>query len=346
MSRRRVRTSLTAFGCAVVVVGGLAGCGGGGASGSSGGALILYNSQHEQTTDALVSAFEAKTGIKVEVKSDDEDVLTGQIEQEGASSPADLFFTENSNWLTQLDNKHLLAPVEASTLAQVPADDSAADWVGVSARVSAMTYDPAKVSASQLPTSIMQLADPQWKGRIELAPSETDFWPVVCSVEKAEGTAKTLAWLRGLKANAGSNDNVPDNETLTSDVDSGTTDLAVINHYYYYRLRAEVGASDFHAALAYFAPRDPGYIENISGAAILASSPRKAEAQQFLAFITSAQGQQIIAQTESFEYPIHPGVAANPQLTPLSKLHPAHWTPAELGTGLEAKTLLQEAGLL
>jgi hypothetical protein len=39
-------------------------------------------------------------------------------------------------------------------------------------------------------------------------------------------------------------------------------------------------------------------------------------------------------------------VAANPELTPLDQLQPASFTPAELGTGLDAKQLLQEAGLI
>ena len=45
---------------------------------------------------------------------------------------------------------------------------------------------------------------PQWKGKIELAPAETDFWPIVSSVDRAKGDAATLKWLEGLKANAGS----------------------------------------------------------------------------------------------------------------------------------------------
>jgi iron(III) transport system substrate-binding protein len=55
-------------------------------SGSSltGQTITLYNGQHEQTTDALVKAFEKQTGVTVKVRSDDEDVLTQQMEQEGA----------------------------------------------------------------------------------------------------------------------------------------------------------------------------------------------------------------------------------------------------------------------
>jgi iron(III) transport system substrate-binding protein len=209
-----------------------------------------------------------------------------------------------------------------------------------------MVYNPSKVKASQLPTSVMDLAEPQWKGKIELAPSETDFWPIVSSVARAKGDAAALAWLRGLKANAGNGDAIPDNETITSDVSQGTTDLGIINHYYFYRLQAEIGKGAVDAKIAYFAPHDPGYLEDISGAAILQSSTHKAAAQKFLAFMTSEAGQRVLAAGESFEYPIHPGVAANPELTPLSQLQPSSFTPAELGTGLDAKALLQEAGLI
>jgi iron(III) transport system substrate-binding protein len=339
------------IGLSLVLVAGLvaAACGGSsGASNSSGTTITLYNAQHEQTTDAMIAAFTKQTGIHVRVDSDDEDVLTAQIEQEGSRSPADVFYTENSNWLQQLNEKGMLAKVDASTLANVPKSDSAAngDWVGVSARVAVLVYNPSKISASQLPTSVLDMADPKYKGEIEIAPSETDFWPVVSSVAKSEGDAAALTWLEGLKANAGANDNVPDNETLTSDVSQGTTDFALVNHYYYYRLQAEVGKGSVNAKLAYFSPQDPGYVEGISGAAVLKSSKHQAEAQEFLAFMTSEAGQTVLAHGESFEYPIHHGVAANPELTPLDQLQPNAFSPADLGTGLDAKRLLQQAGLI
>ena len=331
--------------CALVLVLGLAGCGG---SAGSGPTITLYNSQHEQTTAALIKAFTKQTGINVRVLNNSEDVLTAQLVQEGSRSPADVFYTENSNWLQQLANRGLLAKVDGSTLASVPRRDSAAggDWVGVSARVSAVVYNPSKVSPAQLPKSVMDLANPQWKGRIELAPAETDFWPIVSSIARTHGQAAALAWLKGLKNNAGSNDSVPDNETVVSDVSKGVAGLALINHYYFYRLRAELGTSSVHAALSYFAPGDPGYVEDISGAGVLKSSQHQAAAQKFVAFLTSRQGQSVIAHSQSFEYPIHPGVAPNPALPPFTSFKPSSFTPDELGTGLDAERLLRAAGLI
>lgn len=317
-------------------------------NGSSDQTLVLYNAQHEQTTNALIAGFEKATGIKVKTDNGDEDELTAKIENEGSRSPADLVYTENSNWLVQLDQKGLLSHVDDATLASVPKQDSATDgnWVGVSARVSALVYNTTSLSAAKLPTKALQMADPEWKNKIEIAPSETDFWPVVASMDKAYGDAATINWLKGLKENAGSGASVPDNETLTSDVNLGTTQLALINHYYFYRLEAEVGKASGHAALAYLAPQDPGYVQSISGAAILKSSTHQAAAQKFLQYIAGEDGQRILEHSNSFEYPIHPGVPANAAMPPLASLHPNDFSPADLGTGLQAKKLLQEAGLI
>jgi iron(III) transport system substrate-binding protein len=348
--RRRDRRAVPVL-LPLLVLGGLAAACGSGSTPASGGqpgtTLTLYSAQHKQTTDAILAAFTRATGIRVRVDSNDEDVLTAQVEQEGSRSPADLVYVENSNWLQQLDDRRLLARVDSSTLANVPRVDSATDgsWVGISARVSTMIYNPSRLSPSQLPRSVLDLAGPQWKGRIELAPAETDFWPIVSSVARARGQAAALAWLRGLKANAGSGANVPDNETLARDVNQGTTDLAVINSYYYYRLQAEVGSS-LHARLASFEAHDPGYVQDVSGAAVLTSSKNQAAAQRLLAFMTSAAGETVLAHSDSFEYPLHPDVAASPVLTPFGQLQPATFTPADLGTGLDAKRLLQQVGLI
>lgn len=342
---RRARAATGVFAAMAVAAGLLTGCGAGSEPPNT---ITLYNAQHEQTTTALITAFTKATGIHVRVKSGGEDVLTAQIEQEGARSPADVFITENSNWLQQLDDRGLLDKVDPSTLANIPSrdNDPDGDWVGVTARFSVLIYNPAKISAAQVPSSVMALAEPRYRGKIELAPAETDFWPVVSSVQRARGTAATLAWLRGLKANAGGNAGIADNETVTSDISNGTSALALINHYYFYRLRAEQGAGAVHAKLARLAPGDPGSVEDVAGAAVLKASSHPALAQRFLAFLTSAAGQRVIADSDSFEYPLHPGVAPNPALPAISTWKPNAFDPAELGTGLDARRLLQEAGLI
>jgi iron(III) transport system substrate-binding protein len=321
----------------------LASCGGA----SSSRSITLYNGQHEQTTDALVARFEKLTGISVSVRTDDEDVLAAQIEAEGSNSPADVIYTENSPALEYLQQKGLLAPVAPSTLAHTPGrfNSPEGDWVGVSARVSVMIYNTRLLTPNQLPRSVMQLAQPQWKGRLALAAGETDFQPIVTSVARTYGEVAALRWLDALKANAGSRV-YPDNETITSEVNRGEAAIGIINQYYWYRERAQVGASGMHSAIAYFASRDPGYVVDISGAAVLKSSAHQAAAQRLLAFLVGEQGQQIIAHSDSFEYPIGSGVTTTQRETPFDQLRPNPISVAALGDGASAIALLQKAQLL
>jgi iron(III) transport system substrate-binding protein len=331
-----------------LLAGSLAACGADASAGSGGAAqtITLYNGQHEETTTALVSAFEKQTGIHVTVRSDAEAVMAAQILQEGSRSPADVIYTENSPPLEKLQEQHLLAPVTADTLAAVPAKYSSPDsnWVGVSARVTVLVYNTSALTPAQLPKSALDLADPQWKGKFGFAPSETDLQPVITSIAKAHGEAAALTWLKGLKSNAGS-DVYPDNEAVISKVNSGQVKIALINNYYWYRLRLQLGASAMHSAVAHLGAGDSGYVLDVSGAGVLASSQHKAAAQKFLAFLVSAQGQDIIAHSDSYEYPLRPGVAAATLLTPLSQLQPAPDTIADLGDGQLPLGLLQQAQL-
>jgi iron(III) transport system substrate-binding protein len=325
------------------VVGVAAGCGSSGSANS----LTLYSGQHVQTTADLVRAFEQATGITVNTRSADEDTLAAQISTEGSNSPADAFYTENSPALEYLQGKGLLSPVLPSTLAKVPAKYSSpqGDWVGVSARASVIIFNPSRISPSKLPTSVMQLSDPKYKDQLAVAPSETDFQPIVTSVAKTYGNTAAVSWLKGIAANAGGRV-YPDNETVVNEVNRGSAALGVINQYYWYRIRDEIGASNMHAKIADFAPNDVGYVIDVSGAGALKSSSHQANAQRFLAFLVSPQAQKIIADSQSYEYPIAPGVAASPKEVPLSQLQPNSVSIADLGDGSTAVSLLRQAGLL
>ncbi len=349
--RRRVRRLAAALGvtlAAVLAAGTLAACGtalGGASSGAD--SITLYSGQHEQTTQSLVDAFEQQTGIKVNVRYNDEDSFVDEILAEQAHPIADVFYTENSPALEALQEKGLLAPVDPSTLAKTPAkyNSPQGDWVGVSARVSVLIYNPSLISKSALPTTVLQLADPRYKGKLAFAAGETDFQPIVTAVARAYGQAQALSWLDGIKANAGAHI-YPDNETIADEVNRGAVAFGVVNQYYWYRMKAELGASNVHSEITYFAPHDPGYVVDVSGAAILKSSKHQALAQRFLAFLVSKAGQEIIAHSISYEYPLDDGVTTAAPETPFSQLQPYPISIAELGDGSTAIALLSKAGLL
>jgi iron(III) transport system substrate-binding protein len=339
---------------ALMACGALAACGSASANTSSSATLTLYSGQHVQTAENLVAAFEKQTGIKVAIRSDDEDALADQIETEGANSPADLFYTENTPPLESLEGKGLLSPVSKSTLSHTPSkyNSPGGDWVGVSGRTSVIVYNPSLITASQLPTKISQIAESKYKGKVAIAPQETDFQPIVTAYDKAYGQAATLAWLRAYKANAAGHI-YPDNETIASEVNQGAVAFGVVNQYYWYRMRAEIGAGRVKAQITHFTPDNPGYVVDISGAAALKSSKHQAEDQKFLAFMVSKKAQEIIAhpgtgpgESISFEYPIASGVTTLAPETPFSQLRPYPISISQLGTGATAISLMRQAGLL
>jgi iron(III) transport system substrate-binding protein len=339
---RRIALSIAVLALAVVL---LTGCGS--SLSVSGQSITLYNGQHEQTTDSLVAGFEKQTGITVNVRNDDEDTLADEIVTEGSHSPADVIYTENSPALEYLQSKELLTAVEPSTLARTPSkwNSPQGDWLGVSARVSVLIYNPSLIKPSELPAHVAELADPKYKGRLAFAAGETDFQPVVTSYARTYGEAAALKWLEAIKENAGTHI-YPDNETIADEVNRGAVAFGVVNQYYWYRMRAELGTSNVPSKITYFASRDPGYVLDISGAGILKSSHHKGDAQKFLAFIVSKQGQEIIAHSISFEYPIDAGVKTVAPETPFDQLHPNPITIPQLGDGSTAIALLRKAGLL
>ncbi len=334
----------------------LSACGGGhgasssatgvhGADALAGQTITLYSGQHEQTTALLVAAFERQSHVKVQVRTDDEATLADQILQEGENSPADVFYSENTPALEALREHALLAGLPGSTLASVPSRYSSSQgvWVGVSARASVLVYNTAQLSPAQLPDSILELAQPRWRGKVGFAPSETDFQPLITAITRTDGAAAAERWLLGMKANGKV---YPDNETVVTQVNNGESAIGPINHYYWYRLRDEVGTGGLHSALHYLSPHDPGNLVDVSGAAVLRSSAHQAAAQAFVAFLVSPAGQEVLARSHSYEYPLRPGVSPAPGLRPFAQLQPLDLPLSALGDGSQALALEQKVGLL
>jgi iron(III) transport system substrate-binding protein len=124
--------------------------------------IVVYNAQHENLTKAWAEGFTKETGIKVTVRNGGDSDFSNQIVAEGSSSPADVFLTENSPAMVLVETAGLFAPVNAETLAQVPQEYQPASgkWVGVAARSTVFAYNKTKLTADQLPKSLLDLAGP------------------------------------------------------------------------------------------------------------------------------------------------------------------------------------------
>ena len=308
------------------------------------GAITVYNAQHEELTQAWVDEFSKATGVTVTLRNGDDSELGNQLVQEGSASPADVFLTENSPAMSLVDNAKLLAPVDAATLAQVPGAyrPSSGRWTGIAARSTVLAYNPSLVSESQLPSSLLDLADAKWKGRWAASPSGADFQAIVSALLALKGEKATSAWLASMKDNSTA---YKGNSTVMKAVNAGQVPAGVIYHYYWYGDQAGTGENSDNTKLYYFKNKDPGAFVSTSGGGVLKTAKNPVAAQAFLKFITGKAGQDVLQTTNSFEYPVASDVAANKALLPLVDLDAPVLDPSKLDSR-RVTDLMTRAGLL
>ena len=306
--------------------------------------LLIYNAQHESLTKEWIDAFTKETGIKVTYRQGGDTELGNQLVAEGDASPADVFLTENSPAMAAVEKAGLFADLDADTLKQVPAQyrPATGKWTGVAARSTVFVYNTSRLQPGQLPKSMLDLQQPQWKGRWGGAPAKADFQAIVSALLQLKGEQATTQWLAGMKTNAVIyNDNIA---TMKA-VNAGEVDGGIIYHYYWFRDQANTKEGSGNTALHYFKNQDPGAFISLSGGGVLASSDKKDQAQQFIKFITGKAGQEVLEKGTSFEYPVASGVPANPDLPPLDSLQAPAVDPSTLNPQ-QVTDLMTKAGLL
>jgi len=306
--------------------------------------LTIYSAQHANLVDAWVKGFTADTGIQVQVRQGKDSSMGNQLVAEGDKTQADVFLTENSPAMTVVQNAGLLSPVEQSTLDQVSQQyrPSSGEWVGIAARSTVLIYNPSKISEADLPASMVDLADPKWKGKWGAAPSGADFQAIVSGVLQAEGADRTETWLKGLKENAKVYQN---NIATMKAVNAGEVPMGIMYHYYWYRDQALTKEGSANTKLHYFKGEDVGAFVSVSAGGVLKASTKQADAQKFLAWVTSAKGQEALVSSKSMEYAVGEGVASDPALPPLDSLQAPSIDPFTLD-GPEVIKLMTAAGIL
>ena len=302
--------------------------------------LTLYNGQHRNTTEALLAAFTGSTGIPVTVRHAESSELSSQIAEEGAASPADLFFSEQSPPLVALATKGLLDQVDPGTLSLVPPQFRAADgtWLGANVRTRVVIYNKKMVAPDALPASVMAFGTPALAGRFGYVKRD-GFPEQVMAIALVHGRDAALAWLQGVKA-GGRNYN--GNRIAANAVESGEVAMALSNNYYWHSMAKEKGAGRLASAIHTFPGTDAGNVVNVSPAGLLKSSRNKALAQRFLAFMVSPPAQQAMAATTA-EWPVLPGIVSPFDLPPLPA---SPVTAAAMGDAAQAYTLMRDAGLI
>lgn len=285
------------------------------------GAITIYSGRTESLVGPIVARFTEVTGTPTIVDYGNTTAKTAQILEEGAASPADVFFSQDAGALEELASAGLLAPLSEGTLGRVPEAYRAADgtWVGTSGRARVAAYSTERLTEDQLPGSILDLTDPVWKGRLGWAPTNASLLSHVTAMRAALGEDATRAWLEGIKANEPVT--YEGNAQAVEGIANGEIDVALVNHYYRWNLARpiEEAGGTFPVANHYFDAGDIGALVNVAGLGILASSDQPGQAAAFVDYLLSEEAQAYFAESTS-EYPLVAGVPTMEGLVPLAEL--------------------------
>ena len=304
--------------------------------------LVIYAGRSESLVGPIIEQFRDATGYTVDVKYAKTGELAATLLEEGARSPADVFFAQDPGGLGRVESQLSTLPSNIVQLAPEWARSKDGKWVGTSGRARAVVYNSAKFSPSDLPDDLWGFTDPQWKGRIGWAPTNASFQAMVTGMRIAWGEEKAKEWLVAIQANE---PNVyPKNTPQVAAAAAGEIDVGLVNHYYLHRFISSEG-EDFAARNYHPRGGGPGALVMVAGAGVLESSDNKEKAQAFIQFMLSKVAQQYFA-SQTYEYPLIDGVKTPLTLVSFDDIKSPAISAGDLTDGEGTIKLLQEAGVL
>jgi iron(III) transport system substrate-binding protein len=340
---------MTALVAATLLLPALAACGSddkGSGDEGAGSSLVIYSGRNEKLVKPLLDKLEKAVGVKVEVRYGDSAELAAQILEEGDRTKAGLFFSQDAGALGALSKEGMLQKLPQGTLDEVDETyrGSGGDWVGLSGRVRVIAYNPAKVGTDEVPDSVFDVVEPEWKGKVGFAPTNASFQAFVTGMRVLKGDDVTRKWLQDLKAN-GAKTYAHNLATLDA-VESGEVSLGLVNHYYWYERVAEKGEDKVNAKLHFLPGKDPGALINVAGAGILKDGGQSEAAQKAVDYLLSKEAQTYFADRTK-EYPLAAGVTSSVEGLPaFESLQSPDIDLGKLESLQETLAMLQDVGLV
>jgi iron(III) transport system substrate-binding protein len=349
--RRRTKLALTSLVAVLALV--AAACGGDDDSAEgtttegddSSESIVLYSGRDEELVGPLIEQFTESTGIEVDVRYGNSAEMAAQLLEEGESTPADVFYSQEVGALGALSRADLLSPLPDEVVEVVderyrPAEGT--DWVGVTGRSRVIVVNPDLVD--EVPSSVTDLTDEQYRGQVAWAPGNASFQSFITAFRVAEGEEAAEQWLDDMIANEPQT--FERNGEILEAVENGTVPLGLINHYYWAILADEVGGPDsMDSELVYPEGDDPGALVNATAVGITTKGADDPGALALVEFLLSAEGQERFVE-ETWEYPLVDGVDGPDGVPPLEDLGGPTIDLTDLDSLEETQQLLTEKGLL
>lgn len=309
--------------------------------------LVVYSGRSERLIKPVLDQFQAQTGIQIDMLASDSTALVNRLEAEGVRTPADVFVTNDAGILERARELDLLRPLTLPSLEHaIPPHFRSPDnrWIGLSGRVWIVVYNTELVNPEDV-TSIFDLADPKWKGKIAIPNAGSEYLQAGTSVIKAiQGDERTKAFLKGLKRNAGSSVYGKSSQIVRA-VAEGQVAMGIVNHYYIYRHLSKHPDAPIAPLITDQQDGGMGAIMNAAGIGVVKHTDHLEAAKRLVQFLVSQEGQKLFADLNK-EYPLHQAVEPDPALPPRESFRVAEVPLARLAELREpSMRLIETVGL-
>ena len=162
--------------------------------------FVLYTGRDEELIGPIIAAFEKESGVKVDVRYGNSAEMAAQLLEEGDSTPADAFLSQEVGAIGALADADLLGDLPAATVERAevrfrPVEGT--KWVGVTARSRVIAYNPEMLETAgvPVPTGVEDLTDPTYEGMVAMVPTNASFQAFITAfrITKGEEAAKACA---------------------------------------------------------------------------------------------------------------------------------------------------------
>ena len=308
------------------------------------GSLTVYSGRSESLIAPILEQFTAETGITVEARYGSTAEIALALLEEGDSSPADVFIAQDPGGLAAVELAGLFAtlPEDVTGLVDGAWRSNLGGWVGLSGRARVLVYNNELLTEADLPSSVHDLTDEAWSGRVGWAPTNGSFQAFLTAMRAAEGEDAARQWLEDMIAN----DVVAygNNRAIVEAVASGEVEVGLVNHYYLHAYLAEQGEA-FTARNYHFPGGDIGSLISVAGAGVLNTSQNPDAAAFLLQYLLSEAGQRYFADA-TYEYPVVAGIEPNGDLVPLAEIQAPDVDINDLSDLEGTLNLLREVGAI
>jgi iron(III) transport system substrate-binding protein len=285
--------------------------------------VTIYVSTDRVFSEPVLREYEQHAGVKVNPVYDTEETkstgLANRLLAEKDRPQADVFWSNEPVRTLVLKSRGVLAPYRSPSANGIPAAlvDAEHFWTGFSARIRVIAYNTSLVKADQVPRSVLDLADPLWKGQVAMADPRFGSTSLhVAALYALAGDGEMDEFFRRLKANGvrivDSNSAVRD-LVARGDVKIGLTDTDDVN------VAIEAGqpvAMTLPDRDGLGVPVMPNMVSLIGGA------PHAQEGKKLIDYLLSADVERQLAQSEAVQIPLHAGVTGPKNIPPIDSFKP------------------------